>query len=242
MKYISGNIVLIMALIVLAICSIFFTSMYDKFKQHKELKNNDNLALKENPQKDKEIYLINNQVENYQYYNDLSIIGKDEIINPFALKFKTINPITTNKNTTPETINKKELAQISKIIKFYTPTNQNDLNIFIENNLKSDLYLFIYLNKSYRDISINNKLIYVAYIAKKDNFTFKNLPSGDYTLKWININKNKAYRTNKFSIYRDNKYAFDYKLNFTEDGSNKFASLDRLDDLEKILNTYTPKP
>lgn len=171
--------------------------------------------------------------QKYEYYNDLSSLKSNEIINPFinSLNKNPPKPLTDdslnkNINSSPiasNLINRPNLVKAapngfpfptkSGYMMGYPIKNKfGKLNITINNKFGgSNLAVFLYLIKPYsefKDISLN-ELISAIYISGGDSFSFRNVHSGYYKIVWLNLANNKVYQSKEFAVFQDNKYAYD---------------------------------
>lgn len=188
--------------------------------------------------------------DKYEYYNDISHVQNNETINPFinVLNDNPSLPSTPNSPTNPHQTAKEIIKTKANQIKsapngFQLPdttgylfgylikNKTGKLNVTIKNDGgQSNLIVFLYLKKPYnefRELDLND-LTSAIYVAAGDSFTFKNVNSGHYKIEWINLANMNAYRSGEFTVFQDNKFAYDRIFTFNSNHTqtkNKAAQI-----------------
>ena len=156
-----------------------------------------------------------NQNETYEYYNDISYVQNNEMLNPFLSTYSK-NPTKPHSNTTntkaPNLTKAKantnlintapnghQLPSQTSYLNGYPVKNQNGkLNITINNSLgHSNLIVLLYLKKPYSDQKNTdlNTIFAATYVSAGDDFNFTKVPSGHYRIVWINLANKKAFKS-----------------------------------------------
>lgn len=255
MKRNQGNVIILFVIILLTIIIILLLTLKTKIQNgwntssqqtqatEKKIKPNE-LASSQITTSQENAQLLPQQTqpqtlttEKYEYYNDLSSIQNDEILNPFITSLnanppKTITagssskvdkapikaPTSSNPNQIKIAPNGFEFPNKTSYLLGYPIKNRSGkLNITISNVVgRSNLAVFVYLKKpysEYKDVDLN-ELTSAIYIAAGDTFTFNNINSGYYRIVWLNLANKKVYRSKEFAVFQDNKYAYDRIFTF----------------------------
>lgn len=106
--------------------------------------------------------------------------------------------------------------------------NKGQLAVHIENvQGKSNLLVFLYHLRPLNTPESESlpQIAAAAYVSAGQNFSFEKISSGYYQLKWVLLSNNTAYKNKPFSVFRDNKIAYDRLFVFKhEDRENTAKS------------------
>ena len=250
MKKNQGNVVILFAIILLGLLLIFIFPLKGKIQNEWNSSSQKTQAVDQTSQKPEiEKYSSatvlepskatsqSNDVEHYEYYNDVRVIQNNETLNPFITTLNQ-NPIpspttnniekpvaapqktkiTANANLLKVAPNGFDFPQTTGHLVGYPVKNKHGkLNITISNTVgHSNLAVFVYLKKHYND-SRNidlNEITSASYIRAGDTFKFSNVQSGYYRIVWINLANKQAFKSKDFAVFQDNKYAYDRVFTF----------------------------
>lgn len=259
MKNNQGNIIIIFAIILLVFILIFVFTMKNKINEGWDSNSQKTQAIEapvpkpktstllstpDNLKQPPQVASVANSNDHYEYYNDVSVIQNNEVINPFLTTLnsnpvpkqaqtETSKPLTANHteklNISPNALkvapNGFNFPQSSSYLVGYPIKNKyGKLNITISNTVgHSNLAVFVYLKKQYNETRNTdlNELTAASYIRAGDTFKFANVKSGYYRIVWINLATKQAFKSKDFAVYQDNKYAYDRVFTFYPD--NKLA-------------------
>ena len=180
-----------------------------------------------------------------QYYNQSVLYKNEILnpFDDISARELSKNQIPNNKPNQLQTDNRRNLdvAQINGLIQspnlirvspkgFDLPANSEylygypvldnngSLNITINNyNGKTNLLVFLYYVAPLdKDVRTPKKHISRAmYVQAGSEFLIQGLNSGYYELEWVDLSNKKAFANKPFSIYQDNKFAYDRVFNFS---------------------------